>query len=72
MKSKSEVHFAQLKHLLSLEETEERERFRQEFEKLTPEEREKSGKALLFLKIAEAHFSPSGHRLLTFHIHYDP
>lgn len=61
-----ESHFKKLKYLLSLEEAEERERFRADFENLSPQERQAGGKALLFLKIVEAHFSPSGHRLLTF------
>lgn len=66
MPARIESHFKHLRYLLSLEESEERERFRQDFESLTPSQRQAAGKALLFMRIAEAHFSPSGHRLLTF------
>ena len=59
-------HFEHLKKLLQLEDAEEIEQYRQEFLKLTPEERERAGKALLRLKITEFHFSPAGHRLVSF------
>lgn len=69
MKSPEEIiekHFAHLKKLLEFEDAEEIERFQQEFVKKSPEERERAGKALLRLKIVEFHFSPAGHRLLSF------
>ncbi len=59
-------HFAHLKKLLELEDAEEIEQYRQEFLKRTPEERELAGMALLRLKIREFHFSPAGHRLVSF------
>lgn len=59
-------HFEKLKHLLNLEDQEEIEQYRQEFLKRTPEERELAGMALLRLKITEFHFSPAGHRLVSF------
>jgi superfamily I DNA and/or RNA helicase len=59
-------HFERLQRLIDLEEAEEVEAFREDFLKLSPDEREHTGKALLFLKITESHFSPAGHRLLTF------
>ncbi|MBI3307397.1 MAG: IGHMBP2 family helicase [Candidatus Omnitrophica bacterium] len=62
----SDNHFQHLKNLLRLEEAEEISQFRKEFLNLTPEEREKRGKALLRLKILESHYSPGGHHLLTF------
>lgn len=59
-------HFERLKKLLELEEAEEFEQFRQSFLQKTPEERQLAGKALLRLKITEFHFSPAGHRLVSF------
>ena len=63
---KIENHFNHLKHLVGLEEAEEIRQFLEDFTQLTPEERERSGKALLFMQITSSHFSPAGHRLLTF------
>ena len=67
MKDPIEEHFERLKKLVELEEVEEISQFREEFLKLSPEERERAGKALLRLKIADSHYSPAGHRLLSFH-----
>lgn len=58
-------HFERLRMLIELEEEEEIKQFRDEFLKRTPEERERTGKALLRLRLAESHFSPAGHRLCT-------
>lgn len=60
-------HFSRLRHLVKLEEAEERASFEEEFLRLIPEEREKAGRALLRLAIADSHFNAAGHRLLTFH-----
>ena len=59
-------HFEHLLTLLALEEAEEIEQFKKEFVQKTPEEREKSGKALLRLIVSEFHYSPGGHRLVSF------
>lgn len=59
-------HFDRLKKLIELEEAEEISQFQEEFLKLSPEERELAGKALLRLRIVDSHYSPAGHRLLTF------
>ncbi|OIO39682.1 MAG: hypothetical protein AUJ72_00200, partial [Candidatus Omnitrophica bacterium CG1_02_46_14] len=64
MLDKNYFHF--LKKLVFLEEDEENEEIREEFTKLTPEERELRGKALLGLLLAEKYFSPADHRLATF------
>lgn len=63
---KIEKHFEKLKKLLELEDAEEIARYQQEFLKCTPEERELTGQALLRLSISEFHFSPAGHRLVSF------
>lgn len=59
-------HFLRLGKLLDYEEEEEIRQFRDQFLHLTPDQREKSGKALLRLKLHESHFSPAGHRLMSF------
>lgn len=59
-------HFDTLRHLLEYEEAEELEQFRLDFIQMSPEEREKAGKALLHLRLSDSHFNPAGHRLLTF------
>ncbi len=59
-------HFERLRKLLELEEAEEISQFKQEFLVKSPEERERSGKALLRLRIVEFHYSPGSHRLITF------
>jgi len=59
-------HFEKLRGLVELEEAEELEQFRQDFLQLSPEEREKAGKALLRVKLSDSHYNPAGHRLLTF------
>lgn len=59
-------HFLRLGKLLDFEEEEEIRQFREDFLQLTPEQREKSGKALLRLKLHESRFSPAGHRLMSF------
>lgn len=61
-----EKHFEKLKSLVELEEAEEIRQFLEDFTRLSPEERERTGKALLHLQITASHFSPAGHRLLTF------
>ncbi len=61
-----EKHFDHLRKLIELEEAEEIRQFKEVFVKRTPEERELLGKALLRLRISESHFSPAGHRLLSF------
>lgn len=66
MNENIQKHFDHLRKLLALEDAEELEQYRQEFLKLTPEERERAGKALLRMKITEFHFSPAGHRLVSF------
>ncbi len=67
------AHFDRLKKLVELEEAEEISQFREEFLKRTPEERELAGRALLRLAIADSHYSPAGHRLLTFRYgHHKP
>lgn len=58
--------FDYLQKLIELEEAEELEEFRKSFLELTPEQRQKMGKALLRLRLEEAHYSPGGHRLVTF------
>ena len=63
---KSEKHFKRLLNLVDLEEQEEIARFQKQFESKTPEERQRSGLALLRLCIQELHFSATGHRLVTF------
>lgn len=65
--NETENHFLRLARLLDLEEAEEIEQFREDFLHLTPEQREKAGKALLRLSLQESHFSPAGHRLMSFH-----
>ncbi len=60
------AHFDRLKKLMELEEAEEIQQYQQDFLKLTPEERQTTGQALLRLKISEFHFSPAGHRLASF------
>ena len=62
----SENHFEHLAKLVRLEEAEEMAQFREEFLHLTPEERERTGKALLRLELAASHYSPGGHHLLSF------
>src|SRR5690349_12458558 len=62
----SEKHFGHLMKLLEIEQAAEIARFQKAFLDKTPEERELAGKALLRLEIAEFHFSPAGHRLVTF------
>ncbi len=59
-------HFERLRLLVEIENSEEIEQFREEFLHKTPEERERAGKALLHLRINDFHFSPAGHRLVTF------
>lgn len=59
-------HFDHLRQLVEMEDAEEAARYQQEFLKRSPEERELTGQALLRLKIQEFHFSPAGHRLVTF------
>ena len=59
-------HFLFLKKLIDLEENEENEEIREEFTRLSPQERELRGKALLGLALLEKHFSPAGHHLATF------
>lgn len=61
-----ETHWDFLKQLIELEEHEEILAFRDDFERLTPEEREIAGKALLRMRVSELHFSPEGHRLISF------
>lgn len=61
---KNYFHF--LKQLIALEEDEENEEIREEFTKLSPQERELRGKALLGLVLEEKHFSPANHELATF------
>jgi len=61
-----EKHFFRLTQLVRLEEKEEREVFEREFAELSPEEREKNGKALLRLILTDSHFNAAGHRMLTF------
>ena len=61
-----ESHFERLRKLVRLEELEEAETFRREIRDRTPEERERSGRALLRLSLAEAHYNAAGHSLLTF------
>ncbi|MCM8775664.1 MAG: AAA family ATPase, partial [Candidatus Omnitrophica bacterium] len=60
------THFARLTRLLQEEEREDHERFKAEFLDRKPEERERLGTALLHLSLFEAHYNPSGQRLLTF------
>lgn len=62
----TEDHFSHLEKLLRIEEEEERKLFEEEFLKKSPEEREKSGLALLHLVLVESHYSPGGHFLFTF------
>lgn len=64
--SNTEKHFAHLKKALELEQDEEMETFRQKFSALTPDQREKSGQAILRLCIKEVHYNAAGHQLLTF------
>lgn len=59
-------HFFRLTQLVRLEEKEEREVFEREFAELSPEDREKNGKALLRLLLTDSHFNAAGHRMLTF------
>lgn len=69
MKTPAEIiekHFSHLRKLVELEDAEEAARYQQDFLKCSPEERELTGQALLRLKIEEFHFSPAGHRLVTF------
>ncbi len=61
-----ESHWDHLKQLMEMEEHEEILAFRDDCEKLTPEERELAGKALLRMCVSEFHFSPEGHRLISF------
>ncbi|MFA6600181.1 MAG: AAA domain-containing protein [Candidatus Omnitrophota bacterium] len=61
-----DAHFSKLNRLLQNEEKEDRTRFEEEVTKKKPEERQRSGKALLFLNLQEMHYNPSGQRLLTF------
>lgn len=61
-----EKHFAHLAKLIEIEEAEEISQFQQEFVDKTPEERERAGMALLFMRAEEFHFSPAGHELVTF------
>lgn len=61
-----EKHFSHLAKLVEIEETEEIAYFQKEFVNKTPEERERKGKALLYMKAVEFHFSPAGHELATF------
>ncbi|HNV87235.1 MAG TPA: AAA domain-containing protein, partial [Candidatus Omnitrophota bacterium] len=61
-----EKHFKTLACLLNLEEKEEQEEFRSEFQNKSPSEREEAGRALLRLNLVDTHFNPAGHRLLTF------
>ncbi len=61
-----EKFFPHLQKLMAYEEAEEIEQFRQEFLKRTPEERQLAGKALLRLEIREFHYTPAGHRLVSF------
>ena len=61
-----EKHFKHLAKLLELEEAEEINQFREAFLNLTPEEREKRGKALLRLALIDNRYSPGGHHLLSF------
>lgn len=59
-------HFSHLSRLLDYEEDEELQQFREDFLHLSPEQREKAGKALLRVKLHESRFSPAGHRLMSF------
>jgi ATP-dependent RNA/DNA helicase IGHMBP2 len=59
-------HFAHLERLVEMEEAEEVNQFQLEFVDKTPEQRELTGQALLRLRIQEFHFSPAGHRLISF------
>ncbi len=59
-------HFAKLTKLLRDEEKEDRTRFQEEVLNRKPEERERRGKALLWLNLFEMHYNPSGQRLVTF------
>lgn len=64
-----ELHFQHLKSLLELEEKEELRLFQEEFISRSPEERQLGDMALLYVSIAEIHYSPAGHRLISFHYH---
>lgn len=61
-----EKHFFRLTQLLRLEEKEELALYERECAELSPEEREKNGKALLRLVLTDSHFNAAGHRMLTF------
>ncbi len=66
MKPPDKDYFLILKDLVRIEESEEFEEIRSEYTSLSPAERERRGKALLNLRLAERHFSPAGHFLATF------
>ncbi|MCB9799722.1 MAG: AAA family ATPase [Candidatus Omnitrophica bacterium] len=59
-------HFSRLVHLIRDEEKAEQERFKSEVDDKDPQDREKSGKALLFLELSGRHYNPSGQILLSF------
>ena len=61
-----DIHFERLARLIALEEAEEVLEYQQEFLAKTPQERELTGQALLELIRTEIHYSPAGHRLLSF------
>ncbi len=63
---KDSSYFFFLKDLVLLEEQEEFEQVRSEYEGLTPSEREFRGKALLNLEFRERRYSEAGHFLATF------
>lgn len=66
MEKDLKIHFKQLKEMLSFEEEEELEQFKEYFLSKTPEQRQLAGKALLRLKVHEFHFTAAGHRLVSF------
>ena len=61
-----EKHFEGLRRLLKIEEDFERHESKTDGRDQKLEDQAKQGKALLRLKLVETHYSPSGHRLLTF------
>ncbi len=59
-------HFANLIRLLKEEEAAEEKRFQTDILDRKPEDREKGGKALLWLELYSQHYTPAGQKLLSF------
>ncbi len=59
-------HFSNLKKLLEIEEKAESERYQEFFLRLSPAQRQETGKALFNMRAIQFHFSPSDHQLVSF------